>query len=147
MESTRQFNIKIHGNDYQVDIKKVDEGNAVVEVNGTQYEVQFERVRKVSKTPTLVRKPVYHSEEDRPKSTSAPAESKAKGVKSPLPGVILELKVGTGQKVKAGQLLLVMEAMKMENNIVAPSDGTVTALKVAKGDNVMEGDLLVEIGD
>ncbi|MCB2205229.1 biotin/lipoyl-binding protein [bacterium] len=146
MDSNRKFTMKIHGNDYAVEIKKVDEGVASVDVNGTVYEVQYEAERRVSKTPTLVRKPVYHTESERPRKTSAPDAAKGTLIKAPLPGVILEIKVKEGDTVKAGDVLMVMEAMKMENNIAAPGDGTVSALKVAKGDNVLEGDPLVEIG-
>ena len=146
MDSNRKFSIKIHGNEYAVEIKKVDEGVASVEVNGTVYEVQYEAERRVSKTPTLVRTPVYHTESERPKKTSRPEESKGRVIKAPLPGVILDLRIKEGDSVKAGDVLMIMEAMKMENNIVAPGDGTVTSLKVAKGDNVLEGDPLVEIG-
>jgi len=146
MNSSRQFNIKINGTEYTVDILKAEDGAASVEVNGTKYDVQYEQKKAVSKTPTLVRTPAYTSAEERTKSFAKPDEVKTKGIKSPLPGVILEVKVNTGDAVKAGQGLMVMEAMKMENNIVAPSDGIVKALKVGKGDNVLEGDLLVEIG-
>lgn len=146
MDSRRTFKMKIHGNEYGVEIKKVGEGVASVEVNGTIYEVQFESERKVSKTPTLTRTPVYTTETEHPKKTASPTESKGKQVKSPLPGVILEIKVREGDPVKAGDVLMIMEAMKMENNIVAPSDGRIAVLKVGKGDNVLEGDLLVEIG-
>ena len=146
MDSNRKFSIKIHGNDYAVEIKKVDDGVASVDVNGTVYEVQYEAERRTSKTPTLVRQPVYHTETDRPVKTARPTENKGKVVKAPLPGVILETKVREGAAIKAGDVLMIMEAMKMENNIVAPSDGTVVSMKVAKGDNVLEGDPLVEIG-
>ena len=146
MDSRRTFKMKIHGNDYGVEIQKVGEGVASVEVNGTVYEVEFESERKVSKTPTLTRTPVYTTETEHPKKTASPTEGKGKTIKSPLPGVILEVKVREGDSVKAGDVLLIMEAMKMENNIVAHSDGTIASLKVAKGDNVLEGDPLVEIG-
>lgn len=146
MDSSRKFSMKIHGNDYAVEITKMDDGLASVEVNGTVYEVRYEAERRVSKTPTLTRKPVYHTETDRPMKTAKPDPSKGKTVKAPLPGVILELRVKQGDSVKAGDVLMVMEAMKMENNISSPMDGTVTSLKVAKGDNVLEGDSLIEIG-
>jgi glutaconyl-CoA/methylmalonyl-CoA decarboxylase subunit gamma len=146
MTPERKFNIQINGNPYAVEIRKIDEGLATVEVNGSVYEVSFEIEKKVSKTPTLVRTPAYVTETERPKSTAKPAENKGKVIKAPLPGVILELHVREGDAVKAGQVVLIMEAMKMENNIVAPIDGAVTALKVGKGDNVLEGDVLIEIG-
>ncbi len=146
MDSNRKFSIKIHGNEYAVEINKVDDGVASVEVNGTVYDVQYEVEKRTTKTPTLVRTPVYHTAEERPKKTSAPDATKGRTVKAPLPGVILELRIKEGDAVKAGDVLMIMEAMKMENNIVAPGDGTVQSLKVAKGDNVLEGDPLVEIG-
>jgi biotin carboxyl carrier protein len=144
--STRKFQIQIHGNDYAVEIQRADDGRATVDVNGTVYEVEYEAVKKVSKTPTLVRTPVYHTEADRPAKTSRPDASKGRIVKSPLPGVIISMKTKEGDAVKAGDVLLIMEAMKMENNIVAPCDGTVKSLKVKEGDNVLEGDDLIEIG-
>ena len=66
--------------------------------------------------------------------------------KSPLPGVIVDLKVREGDQVNAGQHLLILEAMKMENNIDADRDGIVVELKVNKGDSVLEGDTLLTIG-
>lgn len=66
------------------------------------------------------------------------------GIKSPLPGVILEIKVKEGDTVKRGQTLLVLEAMKMENDIKADRDGKVTAIKVSKGESILEGtDLII----
>ena len=65
---------------------------------------------------------------------------------SPLPGVIIAVKVNVGDSVKAGQEVAVLEAMKMENSIEATQDGTVTAIHVAKGDSVLEGAAIVTIG-
>ena len=66
------------------------------------------------------------------------------GIKSPLPGVILEIKVKEGDTVKRGQTLLVLEAMKMENDIKADRDGKVTAIKVSQGESILEGtDLII----
>jgi len=81
-------------------------------------------------------------------STAKAAAKKSAGtaVKSPLPGVIVDLKVREGDQVKAGQHLLVLEAMKMENNIDADRDGIIVELKVNKGDSVLEGDTLLTIG-
>lgn len=126
-------------------------GNVVpvkeVEVNGSRYEVEIEQEVKTSKTPKLVRsKAVPSSEYDKAK-TSKPTEKKGAGaIKAPLPGTILEMKVKVGDVVKSGDLLLVMEAMKMENNITADKEGKVSAINVNNGDSVMEGDVLVEIG-
>ena len=67
--------------------------------------------------------------------------------RSPMPGKILEVKVADGQTVEAGELLLVMEAMKMEHRIVAPTDGVVTKVNFSMGDQVQQGDVLVEMGE
>lgn len=146
MNSTRKFSIKINGNDYAVEIAKIGDGVASVDVNGTVYEVEFQSEKKVSKTPTLVRTPAYTTEAERPKTTAKPAENTMKVVKSPLPGVILDVHKREGDAVKAGEVVMIMEAMKMENNIVSPIDGTLRSLKVQRNDNVLEGDVLFEIG-
>lgn len=69
------------------------------------------------------------------------------GMTAPMPGKILEVKVANGQSVTAGELLLVMEAMKMEHRIVAPSDGVITMVNFSTGDQVQQGDILVEMGE
>ena len=83
-----------------------------------------------------------------PAQAAAPAASKAagRGVKSPLPGVIIDVKVNVGDQVKKGQTVIILEAMKMENNINADQDGTITAINVKQGDSVLEGTDLVLIG-
>jgi biotin carboxyl carrier protein len=80
--------------------------------------------------------------------TSSPAAPKGTGsIKSPLPGVILDVYVREGDTVKIGQKLIMLEAMKMENNINADKEGRVASIKVSKGDSVMEGDILIVIGE
>ena len=69
------------------------------------------------------------------------------GMTAPMPGKILEVKVADGQKVEAGELLLVMEAMKMEHRIVAPTDGVVAKVNFSTGDQVQQGDVLVEMSE
>jgi biotin carboxyl carrier protein len=66
-------------------------------------------------------------------------------VKAPLPGNILSISVKTGDEIKKGQRLLIYEAMKMENEVLAEKDGTVANIKVSVGDTVLQGDLLIEI--
>ena len=80
-----------------------------------------------------------------PAAEPAPA-GKGTAVQSPLPGVILDIKVAVGDPVKAGQTVAILEAMKMENSINAECDGVITAIKVAKGDNILEGSDIVIIG-
>lgn len=75
----------------------------------------------------------------------APASAGAVTVKAPMPGNILDVKVKAGDSVKAGDILVILEAMKMENEIVAPQDGTVASINVNKGDTVNSGDVLVSM--
>jgi len=145
----KNYKFKINGNEYEVDIINVDGNIAQLEVNGTPYNVELEKDIKPMKTPKLVRQVAVPSTDSTPSIalTSNPSAPKGGGtVKSPLPGVVLELHVREGDTVKIGQKLLTLEAMKMENNIDSDKDGVVTSIKAHKGDNVMEGDVLVIIG-
>lgn len=145
----KKYKMKINGNDYEVEIINLDEDTAEVAVNGEKYTVELEKKVQVSKTPKLVRSVVSPST-DIDKSvakTSKPTEQKGVGfIKSPLPGVILGIDINVGDEVKVGQRLLVLEAMKMENNINSDKNGKVVSIKVKPGDSVLEGDLLIEIG-
>ena len=145
----KKFKFTINGNQFEVDINGIEENIAQIEVNGTPYEVTLDREIKQSKTPKLMRSVSIPSTDSHPSvaKTSSPNAPKGGGnIKSPLPGVVLDLHVKEGDNVKIGQKLLTLEAMKMENNIESDKDGTVTAIKVGKGDNVMEGDILIVIG-
>ncbi len=144
----KEYKYIINGNQYNVTIGDINDNIAQVEVNGTSYKVELE------KTPIVAAKPVVKQvvAPTKPaaqttvvnKPTPAAAGGKS-GVKSPLPGVILDIKVNVGDTVKKGQTIIILEAMKMENNINADKDGTVTAISVNKGDSVLEGSILVTI--
>lgn len=136
-----KFKFTIRGNEYEVEIGKIEDDIASIEVNGTSYEVEIHREVKQTKTPTLVRKVV-------PKETKT-VDKKEGGstlpIAAPLPGTIMEISVKVGDIVKKGDKLLVMEAMKMENNVLAEKDGVVEKLNVREGDSVLQGDVLVEL--
>ena len=138
----KEYKIKINGNNYNVTIDEVEGNAAKVEVNGTPYNVEFEKpLSKKPKTISVVNKPVATpSAGPAPASKPAAAPAAAGGatVNSPLPGVVLEIKVKDGDKVSKGQVIMVLEAMKMENAIEAPCEGTIT-IKAQKGDSVLEG--------
>lgn len=143
----KKFKFKIRGNNYDVEIVHIEDNVAEVEVNGSSYQVELLKEVQSTKTPKLVRpRHTPHEEPHEPK-TSKPQEKKGAGaIKAPLPGTILEMKVNVGDEVKTDDIILVMEAMKMENNIKADKNGVVSAIKVNVGDSVLEGDILVEIG-
>ncbi|GHU97680.1 acetyl-CoA carboxylase biotin carboxyl carrier protein subunit [Bacteroidia bacterium] len=141
----KEYKLKINGNSYRVAVKSIEGNIAKVEVNGTLYKVEMEQELNVpaNKTPKIVQQAPVVAAAAQPVKTSAPTSVGA--VKSPLPGVILSVAVKEGDVVKEGQKLLVLEAMKMENNIEADHAGTVTAIKVQQGDSVLEGTDLVII--
>lgn len=145
----KTYRFKINGNDYEVAINSVEGKNASVTVNGTAYQVELEEAPAAAPVQAPVSAPAP-AQSPAPAQASAPAAPVAaagsgKAVTSPLPGVIIAVKVNVGDKVKAGQEVAVLEAMKMENSIEATQDGTVTAINVAKGDSVLEGAPIVTI--
>ena len=137
------------------------EGNiANVTVNGIPFEVEMKQPVKAGKQKVKLseERRAEGSEERRVKSeesnsssasaastSSAPTAAAGKPVVAPLPGTINEIKVKVGDKVNAGDTVVILEAMKMQNNIEAETSGTITSINVNKGDAVMEGDTLVTI--
>jgi biotin carboxyl carrier protein len=138
----KSYKFKINNNDFSVDITSVEDNIINLEVNGTAFQVEMEKTLKpVTKTPRVVSNPTVSQN-----AKTAPVASAAVSkVEAPLPGVILDIKVNVGDTVKKGQTIIILEAMKMENNINADKDGTVTAISVNKGDSVLEGSVLVTI--
>lgn len=145
----KEFKFKINGNDYNVNITNIEGNIAELEVNGTPYKVEIDKELKQTKTPKLVRPAAVPSTDTHPSvaKTQSPGVATTGSIKSPLPGVILDVHIKPGDFVKRGQKILVLEAMKMENNIDSDKEGRVVEVKVKKGDNVLEGDVLVIIGE
>lgn len=146
-----KYQYKVQGVDYDVEIVNVEGNIAQVNVNGIPFEVEL---KQPINPATMPHKPVVSAQ--RPQAAAAApqpecqakAEAPAGGTKvtAPLPGTITEVKVKVGDTVKDGDTVVVLEAMKMQNNIEAEGSGTVTAVLVNKGDTVMEGDALITIG-
>lgn len=146
----KEYKFKINGNAYKVAVENVENGMATVSVNGTNYTVELENDMSGPKPvkPVQVAPATYQATPQ-----AAPVQvSQAPAVagnevqlKSPLPGTVLELKVSEGDAVREGQTVMVLEAMKMENNIDAPKSGVVKRIIKRPGDSVMEGDLLLTI--
>ncbi|MCY1722619.1 biotin/lipoyl-binding protein [Prolixibacteraceae bacterium Z1-6] len=139
----KKYKFTIRGNDYDVHLKDIEDNIAELDVNGTIYEVKIHGEVKTTKTPTLVRKPVEKMPgEGQIKKNVSTGKHK---VLAPLPGTILKINVSVGDVVTEGQNLMIMEAMKMENQIQTTKAGEVTAIKVNVGDSVLQDDLLFEI--
>ena len=137
----KEYKYTINGNVYNVVIGDIEDNIAHVEVNGTRYNVEMEK--KAKQTAPIAR-PRPAAAPAAAKPAAKPAASKG-GVKSPLPGVILDIKVKEGDEVKKGQTIIILEAMKMENSINADRDGKIASIKVSKGESVLEGTDLVII--
>ncbi len=161
----KEYKYKINGNEYSVAIIDLEGDKAAVEVNGVSYQVDILTEGYTAPAPRPAAKPAAAPQPapaapapatapvaPQPIAPAAPAAEpaapagKGTAVQSPLPGVILDIKVAVGDQVKAGQTVAILEAMKMENNINAECDGVITAIKVAKGDNILEGSDIVIIG-
>ena len=114
-----------------------------IKIGEKVYEVELEAVsEKEGKIETEAPKSKEVKEENPPKLAAAEGIAK---VEAPMQGLVVSIDVSSGQKVKAGETLIVLEAMKMENPIVAPVDGTVAGIHVSKGDTVETGALLVSL--
>ncbi|MDR2585260.1 MAG: acetyl-CoA carboxylase biotin carboxyl carrier protein subunit [Prevotellaceae bacterium] len=140
----KKYKFTINGTDYSVEIKNVEGQSIELDVDGAPYSVLLETEMPQTKTPTLIRSVAVPSTDQ---GAQVKATSKTGTIKSPLPGTILDIFVKTGDKVAIGQRILLLEAMKMENNIESDKAGTVAEIKISKGDAVMEGDVLLVIGE
>ncbi|MFC2123907.1 acetyl-CoA carboxylase biotin carboxyl carrier protein subunit [Bacteroidota bacterium] len=136
----KTYNFTIRGNKYSVNIHSFEENIIELEVNGTPYSVELEQKVKTVKTPKLVRPEKIKTEDKKIQDTSDTSK-----VMAPLPGTILKFTKKEGDAVKKGDVVLIMEAMKMENNILAEVDGTIKSVKVSEGETVLQGDVLFEI--
>ena len=121
--------------------------NYTITVNGTPYNVTVEdatgSAAPVASAPAAPA--AAPASAPAPAPAAAPAAAGSVSVDAPMPGNILDIKVSNGASVKAGDVLVILEAMKMENDIVAPQDGTVASVNVNKGDTVEAGQTLVSL--
>ena len=138
----KEYKYKINGNVYKVTIGDIEDNIAHVEVNGTPYNVEMEKAPKVAVKPVVRPVSTAPAAPATPVVKPAATSTGKSGVKSPLPGVILDIKVNVGDTVKKGQVIIILEAMKMEIPVVAPQDGTVASIDVAEGASVENGDTL-----
>lgn len=140
----KEYKYKINGNLYKVTVGDIEGKNVNVEVNGTSYAVELEKEAAPKIKPVVRVAPTAPGTP--PPAVQRPASSGSKGsICSPLPGVILDIKVKEGDSVKRGQTLMVLEAMKMENDIKSDKDGKVTKINVGKGESILEGTELIII--
>jgi len=134
------YKIKTNGVEYEVHIRKVEGNIAQMTVNDVDFEVETEGIIVNPTRMTHPPEKVIPAEQASILPETSPS---SKEFRSPLPGAIIEVCVKEGDEIKSGQVLLVLESMKMENNIQAERNGLVEKINCAKGDAVLEGDLLL----
>lgn len=137
----KNFTFRINENNYGVKVLSHENNTIELEVNGTSYSVKMKEEIKKIKTPTLIRKPANTVME--PVKIN-PVSSGSK-ITAPIPGVILSLNVKVGDTIKENDLVLVLEAMKMENSIVSEKSGVVSAIHISIGQQVLQGDVMIEL--
>ena len=145
----KEYKYKINGNTYNITINEVNETTAQVEVNGINYNVEWEK--PAAPQPVTVRKPIVTATPQPVAASASPStpvpdnNTNGYAIKTPLPGVIIDIKVNIGDIITKGQTVAILEAMKMENNINSDRDGKVTAIAVNKGETVADGAVLVTL--
>jgi len=153
------YKYKVKGVDYEVEIAEVEGNIAKVNVNGIPFELELQKPINAAKHPSMnkpkvVAPPTASEGASAAPKPAAPAnvppsggEGGASGnaIKAPLPGTVTEIKVQVGQQVSVGDTVLVLEAMKMQNNIESDYAGQVTSIVVKQGETVMEGAVLLTI--
>ena len=138
----KKFKFTIHGNNYAVSVKKKEKNTAEIIVNGTPFVVTYESLdKKISGI-----KPVASQTPGKLEAIPLPEKkSVTTSVKSPLPGSIVRVLVSEGQTVKRGEVLVVLESMKMENNVLSARDAVVKAVHAKPGQSVEQGEILIDL--
>ena len=150
----RQYNLCINNNAYEVVIKEVTEEDITAEVNGEEFVVKIQDIKDLSKASSVspFQPAVADSQPTQTEAASssgpsvATPEGSGEGICSPMPGQIIGVYVSKGDKVLAGQKVMVLEAMKLENTITADREGTVVNVFVKEGDIVNQNQSLLVIG-
>jgi len=142
----KAYKYTINGTNYEVAIGDIDDNKVTVTVNGEDYTVEMEKQPEPEKKKPVVRPAAAaNAPEGSEPAAAKNGVNKANAVKAPLPGVITDIKVQVGDEVQVGDTVVVLEAMKMANNLTAEKAGKVTAVCVKIGESVMEDDALVVI--
>ena len=145
----KEYKYKLNGNEYNVAVEELEGNKANVIVNGKSYEVELDRPAKPAVSKPVARPAAAAAPAAAPATAPSPKAAPAAGgagIKAPLPGVILDIKVKVGDAVAKGQTVAILEAMKMENNINADREGTVVSINVDKGQSIAEGTDIITLG-
>ena len=140
----QKLKFNINGKHYEATVAETSHNVAEVELNGKKYTVEVERAESVAVPHIAAPKPAAAAPVAAP-AAAPKAAAGANSVTAPLPGSVTVVNVKAGDAVKAGQTLIIIEAMKMEDEVLAPADGTVTAVHVSGGQAVQQGDALLDL--
>lgn len=140
----KTYKMKINGEKYDAKIKKYKSDQVIVEVNGIDYEIELEKTDR--RKTEIVRSPKTQPALDVVKTPSKPVVVSAGSVLAPIPGLVLRILVKEGDRVNSGDPVLILEAMKMESEIISTATGIISKISVKEGASVQEGEALIEVG-
>ena len=146
----KEYNITINNRSHNVIVKKIQSDLAIVEVNGTDYEVEIEKKIRRHLEPLDVKPTLQTGSRATAAPEPVPAEklsASTNQILAPLPGLIMNVLVKAGDKIKANQIVMKMEAMKMENDVKSDQDGIIEKIHVKPGDSVLENSPLITLGN
>jgi len=145
-----KYKVNVDGKDYEVEVENIGSGNLEVKLGNKKSTVNIEElmgsVRHQSSPKQVYQTPSYTSQREAPAPVSKPSSGKGEPIKAVMSGTVLSIKRKAGEKVAVGDVVLILEAMKMENEISSPSDGVIGAISVNPGQTINTGDTLFTIG-
>jgi len=145
-----KYKVNVDGKDYEVEVENIGSGNLEVKLGNKKSTVNIQElmgtVRQQSSPKQFYQAPSYTPPREAPAPVSKPSSGKGESVKAVMSGTVLSIKKKPGDKVAVGDVVLILEAMKMENEISSPSDGVIGAISVNPGQTINTGDTLFTIG-
>lgn len=144
----RNYKFTINGNNYDIVVNSIENNQAQIELNGTPITVDLNQEVKITKTPILTRKEIVNKEGDKREKfipVNQDAKPSAKTIKSPLPGNVVKVLVKEGDVFKTDDVIMVLESMKMENNILAERSGTIVKVHINAGQSILQDAPLFDI--
>lgn len=140
-----KYKVNVNGKDYEVEVENIGSGNLEVKLGNKKSTVSIEELLGSGK-PQTASKPAYQAPSNKAAPVSKPASGKGEPIKAVMAGTVLSLKKRPGDKVSVGDVVLILEAMKMENEISSPSEGVIVDILVSPGKAINTGDTLFTIG-